>query len=81
MGAGAETDLAQFEEPEDIDIRTVAVIWGHGEPKPTIVCSKNLSQFEALGLLRAAYRRFEFEVEDLIVLEGAEDDEEYDDDW
>jgi hypothetical protein len=60
---------------DDIDVRTVAVIWGDGVPFPEVTFS-GCSPYEAIGLLRVGLRRLEHE----FFTELERDDEEDEDD-
>lgn len=74
------TNIALDELP-DLDVRTVAIIWGDGEPRPQLIISENLDEFVALGLLRAAVIRLERKIPEYLDIEGWDDDyEDYEDD-
>lgn len=65
-------------ELSDLDLRYVAVIWRNdddGDGRPTLTLG-GCSEFEAIGLLRAALARLEVDSSDLIFVEGDEDEDE-----
>ena len=72
-----QTQNAVADDLPDLDIRTVVVMWGEGEPRPRVHFT-NCSEFEALGLARAATLCLEDVCAGSIDLEGY--DEEQDDD-
>lgn len=73
-------DVVSLDELPDLDVRTVAIIWGDGEPRPKVITSENVDEFLAVGLLRAALVALESRIGDYVDVEGLEDDEDEDED-